>query len=211
MSAPYRSITNLYERDPNNKRLLSTEFSKPEFALLREIVWVFTEKVDRTNTRVIWDGQSLEVRGRSDDDHAYAKHFPMIRNMFTEAQFAEKFGEKPVTLYGELYGNGINKGQKYRDDVGWIMFDAQINGFFLEQNNLQALGDSLSVDVVPVIQQSSLDNGRLTVKLGLDSQVATWCGRGKVEAEGLIGKPAVQLFDKFGERIIVKIKTRDYR
>lgn len=46
------------------------------------------------------------------------------------------------------------------------------------------------------------------VRRGFKSPIAE---NTEYEAEGLVLKPTVQLFNKQGERIIVKIKTVDYR
>ena len=51
----YHKIHTVFKRDPANKyrTLLMGEYSHPEFAYLRYNDWVFTEKVDGTNIRII--------------------------------------------------------------------------------------------------------------------------------------------------------------
>ena len=40
----------------------------------------------------------------------------------------QKFGGTSVTLYGEGYGNGIQKGGLYSQKQEFILFDVKING-----------------------------------------------------------------------------------
>ena len=55
----YHKITTVFDRDPENKfkTLIDGQFSKPEFEYLANNEWDFTEKVDGTNIRIIWDGE----------------------------------------------------------------------------------------------------------------------------------------------------------
>ena len=53
----YHQIKTVYERDPENKyrTLIMGKYALPEFEYLKNNVWTFTEKVDGTNIRIIWD------------------------------------------------------------------------------------------------------------------------------------------------------------
>ena len=72
----YHKIQTVFDRDPDNKfkTLLEGQFSMPEFAYLAENEWVWTEKVDGTNIRVMCtdyqeDGAAYGVTfgGRTDN------------------------------------------------------------------------------------------------------------------------------------------------
>ena len=65
----YHKIQSVFKRDPenNHKTFLMTEWSTKEFESLQGNMWEFTEKVDGTNIRVIWDGLSLSFEGRNDN------------------------------------------------------------------------------------------------------------------------------------------------
>ena len=64
----YHKIQTVFKRDPDNnfKTLLMGEYSLPEFEYLKDNKWVFTEKVDGTNIRVIWDGKDIFFKGKTD-------------------------------------------------------------------------------------------------------------------------------------------------
>ncbi len=57
MSDLYQKIPGLFKREEVRPfKLLEGVYREPELELLKDIEWVFTEKVDGTNIRVIWDG-----------------------------------------------------------------------------------------------------------------------------------------------------------
>lgn len=65
----YHKIQTVFLRDPTTKfkTLLEGEFALPEFKYLANNKWVFTEKVDGTNIRVMFDGQQITFGGKTDD------------------------------------------------------------------------------------------------------------------------------------------------
>ena len=65
----YHKIPNVWERDPstNYKTLIELKWSTPELAGLRELPWLWTEKVDRTNIRLTVAPHGSAVSGRSDE------------------------------------------------------------------------------------------------------------------------------------------------
>lgn len=64
----YHKIQTVYKRNPETKfkTLLEGDFSLPEFEYLRDNAWVFTEKVDGTNIRVMFDGKNITFGGKTD-------------------------------------------------------------------------------------------------------------------------------------------------
>jgi hypothetical protein len=69
----YHKINSLYKRSPDGKKMLFGEYSQPEFEYLADNIWVFTEKVDGTNIRVMWDGTYLRFGGKTDNAQIPAK------------------------------------------------------------------------------------------------------------------------------------------
>ena len=65
----YHKIQTVYKRDPDTKykTLLIGEFSRPEFEYLQSNMWLFTEKVDGMNIRVMFDGKSIVFGGKTDN------------------------------------------------------------------------------------------------------------------------------------------------
>lgn len=64
----YHKINTIFKRDPEtrNKTLLEGQYSVPEFEYLANNKWIFTEKIDGTNIRVMWDGKKVTFGGKTE-------------------------------------------------------------------------------------------------------------------------------------------------
>lgn len=202
----YHKIQTVFKRDPNNhyKTLLPGEYSLPAFDYLKSCKWVFTEKIDGTNIRVIWKGGVLSFGGKTDRAQIPQFLLDALESTFTQDKMADKFGDTEACLYGEGYGPKIQGGGKYKDTNDFILFDVRIGEWWLERDNIEDVAYNLSVDVVPVIGQGSLGDMVETVKEGFNS---LW---GEFQAEGIVARPAVELKARSGERIITKLKHKDF-
>jgi ATP-dependent RNA circularization protein (DNA/RNA ligase family) len=110
----YHKIQTVYLRNPddNYKTLLEGQFAKPEFEYLQNNEWVFTEKVDGTNIRIMWDGDNIIFGGKTNNAQIPAFLVNKLQKLFlgtvNKKRFLEKFGEDGgVCLYGEGYGKKI--------------------------------------------------------------------------------------------------------
>lgn len=200
---------------PNKNKLIAWEWSSPELQYLANLNWIFTEKVDGTNIRVIWDGHKPEFRGRTDRAQLPPKLLKALTEMFPEELFEQKFGSDSVILFGEGYGAGISKGGgNYREDNSFILFDVKIDEWWLQRKSVEDIADSLGIDAVPVRYDIALSEAiRVMSEVELYSQVAEVGARGLEKkipvAEGVVGIPSVPMFNRKGDRIIVKLKGRD--
>lgn len=200
----YHKIQSVFKRDRNTHKFIMGDYSLPEFEYLSGNEWMFTEKVDGTNIRVIWDMQDVHFRGRTDRAQLPHELTEYLNNTFTREIFSELYPDIPMILYGEGYGKGIQKGGKYLDSQQFVLFDVLIRGFWLERDNVHDIADKLGIRVVPVIGTGTLDDAISTVQLGLRS---IW---GDFEAEGIVARPMCELMARNGKRIITKIKGRDF-
>lgn len=116
------------------------------------------------------------------------------------------FEGKDVCLYGEGYGARIQKGggNYIRDGVDFILFDVRIGNFWLTPEQVGDLATALDLKSVPMIGLGTLQDAIDMCRQGLKSQ---W---GDFEAEGIIARPAVDLLTRHGQRIITKIKCKDF-
>ncbi len=207
---PYHKIQTVFNRDPqtNHRTLLEGEYSLPEFDYLRNNMWVFTEKVDGTNIRVIiYPHGTTEFRGKTDNAQLPPQLMKRLGELFPpnlQDRLAEQF---PVgaCLYGEGYGAGIQKGGgKYRTTQDFVLFDVFVDGWWLERKNVASIATQLALDVVPVFREGILADLVGSVQCGITS---AW---GDFPAEGLVARPKVELFRRNGERIITKLKAKDF-
>jgi ATP-dependent RNA circularization protein (DNA/RNA ligase family) len=207
---PYHKIQTVFLRDPDTKyrTLLDGQFAKPEFEYLKDNEWIFTEKIDGTNIRVVWDASARLVLFRGKTDRAQIPPFLYLKleTMFTVDLFHAYYPETSMTLYGEGYGAKIQKGGgKYiQDGVDFILFDVNIGGIFLERENVEDIANNLGIKVVPIIGRGTLRDAVIIAQHGFASQVGTQT------AEGLVMRPSVELLSRRGERVISKVKHRDF-
>lgn len=210
MMIEYNKIETLYKRDmEGTKQLLEGEFRNPTVEFLKDNVWQFTEKFDGTNIRVYWDGHTVTFGGRTDKAQipVFLLDYLLATFKTNEAEqiFEEKFGETPVILFGEGYGPKIQKGSLYRDDVSFILFDVYIAGNYQNRDSVEDIAKAFGIDVVPIIFEGTIQEGVDFVKTNPNSTMGT------AKMEGLVGRPKIELRDRCGKRVIVKIKWEDFK
>ena len=201
----YPKINTLWERDEKG-RIIRGRYAVPEFEYLKDAQWVFTEKVDGTNIRVNWDGLATQFGGRTDDAQIHNGLVQYLRDTFTDAKLGGKFGFDAATLYGEGYGAKIGKGGgNYKPDgQSFALFDVRIGDFWLKRDAICEIATALNIHTVPVFFTGTLAEAEAEGHRRVQERV------GRLSGGGLVGKPVVELHDRRGERIIVKMKTRDY-
>lgn len=216
----YPSIKNVWKRDPDNnfKTLIEGGWSTPEFRYLRMAEWCATEKVDGMNIRIIFDGLnqpkmqgisgSVVLAGRTDRAQLPGDLVSKLVDLFHPQLLAKNLDNDCVTtLYGEGYGPGIQKnGEWYRSDKSFILFDVKVGDVWLSRDNVRAVAQALEIEVVPNVLYGSLHGLIQAVRKGIPSLVAA----AERPMEGLVCRPVVELQDRFGQRIITKIKTKDF-
>ena len=205
----YHKIETLFERDVNGtKKLIEGKFRNEAVEFLANNAWVFTEKIDGTNIRIHWDGYKVEFAGRTDRAQIPKPLMDYLNNTFgsieAEELFEQKFGESDVIFFGEGYGPKIQNGGAYRDDVSFILFDVQIGDTWLKRESVEDIARTFGIDVVPIIFTGSLQQAVDYVKTKPKSTIGT------ANMEGLVGRPAVEMRDRMGKRVIVKIKVCDF-
>lgn len=204
----YHKIQTVYDRDPetNYKTLIDGQFSKPEFGWLSENKWIGTEKIDGTNIRIMWDGEQVRFGGKSDNAQIPTHLLATLQDLFTNENMEAGF-ESDVCLYGEGYGEKIQSGGAYMDSghgTDFALFDVMIGGIWLERHNVKSIAEMLNITLVAPVFIGTLKNAVAMTQAGFDS-----C-RGNKQAEGLVLRPDTELFNRRGERVITKIKTKDF-
>lgn len=202
----YPSIKNLFERNPDNpKQVIPGSFSLPVFQALRDIEWEATEKIDGTNIAVIWDGQSVRYRGRTEKAQIPGPLAEYLAATLTIRKLDEIFHEMPAILYGEGVGPKIQGGKAGFDEPTFVLFDMLINDHWQERMDVEAAAANLGVYMAPILDLYRLDDIVYEVMQGFESRL------NPIQAEGVVIRPPVELQDRLGNRIIAKIKTRDFQ
>ena len=210
----YHKIQTIFKREPQGQRnIIIGDYSEPEFEYLKDNIWVFTEKVDGTNIRVMWNGQAVVFGGKTDNAQIPVNLLYKLQELFEGTAkrliFEETFksDEPPqVCLYGEGYGNKIQKaGADYIPNGNdFVLFDVKIGDWWLQRPDVEGIGKAFGLKVVPIIGEGTLNDALEMTKKGFKS---TW---GDFNAEGIVARPKTELKTRSGQRIITKIKYRDF-
>jgi len=207
MSDKYPKIVTVYTRDADNKykTLVEGDFALPEFEYLADCEWVWTEKVDGTNIRVIWDGERVTFAGRTDNSQMPTFLLAKLQELFPAEQFINGI---PMTLYGEGYGAKIQKGggNYIPGGVSFILFDVKIVNW-QPRKAIEEMAAKWGIDIVPVVGRGTLAEAVDMVRQGF---MSTKISASEHLAEGLVMRPAVELAGRGGKRIITKIKYKDF-
>lgn len=201
IQGPFRRHTD----GPLKNTLIPWAWTREEFGFLKDLPWRFTEKVDGTNVRVVWDGYKPTFLGRTDKAQMPTRLLKALQETFTEELLEQTFGATPAILFGEGYGAGIQKGGIYRPDVAFILFDVWID-VWLAYENVIEIGEQLGIDVVPVVGRMSLMH---QIRTMIQAQLVSSVAQTYSFMEGVVGTPLIPLNDRRGGRIIVKLKTED--
>ena len=208
----YHKINTLFERDEKF-------FVKPDklrAPVLGTIsVWDVTEKIDGTNIRITLtpDGK-VTYGGRTDNAQLHKDLVVYFGHTFTPEKMKKIWINEPtkVVLYGEGYGAGIQKGGgNYRHDKSFRLFDVLVDdNWWLERPGIEDIAAKLEIKTVPYIGQMSIPEIVNFVSRGYLSIVAMEDSGQDHMAEGVVARPIATLFDRKGDRVIIKLKNRDF-
>jgi hypothetical protein len=207
----YHKIQTVYKRDPETKykTLLEGKYSLPEFEYLKDCEWAFTEKVDGTNIRVMladWGEGFGEVLfgGKTDRAQIPAGLVNHLKGTFTKEKLADVF-DSDTCLYGEGFGAKIQKGGgNYSSDQQFVLFDVKVGDWWLKREDIEDIAEKLRIPVVPIIGIGNLQAMAERCRSGFNS---TW---GDFRAEGIVARPLTELFTRSGQRVITKLKCKDF-
>ena len=206
----YHKIQTVFKRDPETKfkTLLENDYSLPEFEYLKNNEWIFTEKVDGTNIRIMFQDGKITFGGKTDQAQIPNQLINKLNEKILPQlnKFIEIFNNTEVCLYGEGYGAKIQKGGgNYRTDQDFVLFDIKIGHWWLKREDVEDIANKLNLDIVPIIGSGSLEEMVEYVKTGFNSK---W---GNFKAEGIVARPKNELLARNGRRIITKLKHKDFR
>lgn len=209
---PYIKIDTPFERDTEGtKKLIEGKFRNETVAYLKNNTWLCSEKIDGTNIGIVWDGHKVSFQGRNERAQIPAPLVNKLNELFggtvNEEMFEQKFGEMNVILYGEGYGPKIQKGGGlYRDDVSFILFNVYLpdQNLWLKRDAVEDIAKSFGIDVVDIVLTGTLQEAVDFIKTKPKSHI------GNANMEGLVCRPAIEMLDRMGRRVIIKIKVCDF-
>ena len=214
----YHKIDTLFERDENFKVNVN-KVRRPEFDLIKE--WYIEEKIDGMSVGFRYYRDSLYddgiIFGRTGNTNWNANNRVFMdrqsKDMHQSAtEILQDYDLEHLTIYGELYGPGIQNGGSYRDDLGFICFDMTANDTWLNVKDRNTNAERIGVDV-PYHFKLFSDIDSVARRLANNTQASPQAklnGKPERMAEGVIGRPPVNLYDQRGNRVMWKLKGRDF-
>ena len=211
----YHKIQSVFKRDPDNnfKTFLEDEFALDAFkALWDGVEWQAHEKLDGMNMRAVWmpETQCFRFAGKTDNAQIPGDLLEFMQEHVTRERMlatSPDLAQNPVTFYGEGIGPGIQKGGYYGDQKQFVMFDIRSHSYWHPQADVTWYADSFGVDRARLIMEGYLyeiahfiEHGAPFKALGSDDH----------QAEGVVCRPCVELADGFGNRMITKLKYKDF-
>lgn len=234
----YHKIQTLFKRHldgPKKGKMIRGEWTTPELEYLANSPWEFTEKVDGTNIRIGFNHNyrgagsnwqwGVQFGGRTDNAQIPKPLMAYMQETFTDKLFSRTFpelGKSELTLFGEGYGYNIQNGGNYNPkEQKFVLFDVKIGDFWLLRKDVDDIAAKLGIESVPTIGHGTLQDAIDIVSSGItfgpNGGIQRWghgglrSAWGDFEAEGIVARPLVPLFDRQGMRIITKIKAVDFR
>jgi ATP-dependent RNA circularization protein (DNA/RNA ligase family) len=222
----YPKIDTLYNRD-GGYFVNVLKLRRPEFGNIK--IWYLTEKIHGMNTRVtLLSNGKVIYGGKTDEAEMPPELIEYLKKTFTQEKMEDVFWlpDKPVpksvTIYGEGYGPKMVPGSGiYRSDVSFRLFDCFVKSedgnWWLERHNLEDIAEKLGIKCVPMlgiidflpvsieeIERIFSDNIRKLVATEESGKVGTI-------PEGIVAKTEPSLFNRKGERVMWKLKIKDFK
>ena len=209
----YPKIETLWTRDEKTRRVIPGQHRREDFQAVKW--WSVTEKIDGTNIRVSWDGEKIRFGGRTERAQVPTLLLEMLMDTFTAERMRKSFEEgAEVTLFGEGYGPKIQKGGgNYRSTPGFRLFDVKVGDWWLERENVKDVANKLEILTVPEFPDPITELPTSAHGLAAifdDSVVAQEDGGSGLQAEGIVARSIPTLFTRRGDRVMWKLKYRDF-
>jgi ATP-dependent RNA circularization protein (DNA/RNA ligase family) len=218
MSTEYGKIDTLYARD--DKFVVDVaQLLRPVYGTINQ--WSVTEKVDGNNIRLVFtrdpgndDRMLVQIRGKTDNASIHPTLLDyltvLIKEILAEVEdIMATFELETFVLYGEGIGPKIGKvGHRYSTKPGFVLFDVVVSGgIFLAEEVVTETARKLGLRRAPVLGVMNLTEFTDLAREGFYSHIAEDAG---FRAEGVVARTIEPLYDNRGQRLIVKLKARDW-
>lgn len=175
---------------------------------LANTIWQYKRKLDGANLRVRWDGEQALWNGKSNNFQCSSDLADYMNNTFIEEIFEEKFGrDKKVVLFGEHMGKKVQGNELGLDDDEFILYDVNIDGYWLDGAAIKEIATYFGIHTC----YDFMGEGELCEFTGSLVNLIERVSKGEFKDwEGIVATPLVECRTQKGDRVIVKIKNRDY-
>ena len=152
-----------------------------------------------------------EVKGNNNKVQYWDKEFYDITEPNCEGMYGVELEEVPIYIYGEYFGEGIQKcGKRYIEKGnGFRVFDICQQGWWTPKEVRDGMCKQLGLETVPYLGNMTLREIENLVRSGFTTKFEGASDPSLIE-EGIVARPTIPLNNGRGNRIIVKVKYCDY-
>lgn len=231
MAYNYNKILAPFARDiAKSKYINIIKFSRPEFEMLANVRWNWTLKIDGTNINIIWDGEKVNYVGHTEKTQFNERTKKFLDDTFctpeSETIFEDLYGDQPVKISMEFVSKDMNQNYGYTEGAVYIfdIFNGETGKIWTSEETINSFvsrfeGNNVFVapfigymniwEAVDLVKAYEVIWNRHPEKWG-DENILIKNPLGKYTIEGIVGRLPYELFDNNGNRIITKVKCKDY-
>lgn len=209
----YSKIETLFDRDGSFK-VDTRRFRRIEYSFITS--WDVTEKIDGMNVRIRYDKEGHEFNGRTDAANLNKDMRAILGEVADNSDHYARdimrdFSLDSLTVFGELYGPKIQNGGRYGSSLAFAVFDMLINdSVWLDNKSVEFNCVRMGLDMVPNLGTMVTDDIVEMCRAGFVSVMSEDSVKNGLIAEGVIAKPPVPLYTQNGDRVIWKLKHKDF-
>ena len=110
-----------------------------------------------------------------------------------------------VILFGEGYGSNTTATKGYSDDFHFALFDVYIpeKDLWMQRHSIEDIAEYFNIKPVPIIMTGKIQEAVDFVMTKPKSTLSE-----NALMEGLVGRPAIEILDRQGRRVLIKIKAK---
>ena len=152
-----------------------------------------------------------EKKGNNNKVQYWDKEFYDVTEVSSKGLYGVELEEVPIYIYGEYFGEGIQKcGKRYIEKGnGFRVFDIRQQGWWTPKEVRDGMCKQLGLDTVPYLGNMTLREIENLVRSGFTTKFEGASDPTLIE-EGIVARPTIPLNNGRGNRIIIKVKYCDY-
>ena len=172
------------------------------------INYCITEKIHGANFQFITDGKTVSVGSRNQlVDSSFYNCGLVIESIsphIMELKNKHYPHSKYITVYGELYGKGIQSGVYYGDYKGFVAFELRLDN---EPTSLSEMREMCELEGIPVVPLLAVtDNLKEALEFN-NTFNSVLTNKEDNLSEGIVISPEQPVYLNNGSRVILKSKT----
>lgn len=203
----YPKIQTLYNRGSDFK--VTTELRRPEFGYINN--WLWMEKLDGSNISIVQNNGGTNWRGRtprSQFTKEVQNYLSLLCERWHETLVLKRIEYRldSIEIFGEVIGPKIQNGEIYSDKITSRWYDIRVNNsLWLDWDHVIDYSRDLEF-TKPRYGMLPLHRIRDMVQAGFNTAE----GNREGPAEGVVAKTWVPLYNNNNDRLIWKLKTKDF-